>query len=45
MRYDQVKALGDEKFRRLTGVKLTTFLKMVDIRRQADIEQKSHGGP
>jgi hypothetical protein len=37
MRYDQTKALEDEKFRRLTGVKLPTFLKIVDILRQADI--------
>jgi hypothetical protein len=44
MRYDQAKALEDEKFRRLTGVKLPTFLKMVDILRQADIHKKSQGG-
>ena len=44
MRYDQVKALEDEKFRRLTGVKLPTFSKMIDILRQADIEKKSQGG-
>jgi hypothetical protein len=44
MRYDQVKALEDEKFRRLTGVKLPTFSKMVDILRQADIQKKSQGG-
>ena len=43
MRYDQVKALEDEKFRRLTGVKLPTFSKMIDILRQADIEKKSQG--
>jgi Helix-turn-helix of DDE superfamily endonuclease len=44
MRYDQIKALGDEKFRRLTGVMLSTFSKMVDILRQADIQKKSQGG-
>jgi hypothetical protein len=44
MRYDQIKALEDEKFRRLTGVKLASFSKMVDILRQADIEKKSQGG-
>ena len=44
MRYDQVKALEDEKFRLLTGVKLPTFSKMVDILRQADIQKKSQGG-
>jgi len=44
MRYDQVKAMRDEKFRRLTGVKLQTFSKMVDILRQADIQKKTQGG-
>ena len=44
MSYDQAKALEDEKFRRLTGVKLPTFSKMVDILRQADIHKKSQGG-
>lgn len=44
MRYDQIKALEDEKFHRLTGVKLQTFLKIVDILRQADIQKKSQGG-
>ena len=31
MKYDQIKDLEDEKFRRLTGVKRTTFEKMVSI--------------
>jgi hypothetical protein len=44
MSYDQVKVLEDEKFRRLTGVKLPTFSKMVDILKQADIHKKSQGG-
>ena len=31
MKYDQIKELQEEKFRRLTGVKRPTFTKMVEI--------------
>lgn len=44
MRYDQVKELEDKRFSRLTGVRKSTFLKMVDILRQADSLKKSKGG-
>ena len=44
MKYDQVRTLEDEKFRRLTGVKLATFSKMVDILKQVDIQKKLQGG-
>jgi hypothetical protein len=44
MKYDQIKELGDDKFRRLTGVKHTTFIKMVDILQNADKKKKSSGG-
>lgn len=44
MRYDQVKGLEEDKFRRLTGVKLATFAKMVNILREADVRKKSKGG-
>lgn len=44
MKYDQIKELQDEKFRRLTGVKRATFTKMVDILRSADKIKKSSGG-
>ena len=44
MRYKALKEFKDEEFRRLTGVKLPTFSKMVDILRQADIQKKSQGG-
>ena len=44
MKYYQVKELEDEKFRRLTGVKIVSFSKMVDILRQADIVKKFKGG-
>ncbi|KJV76540.1 putative transposase [Orientia tsutsugamushi str. TA716] len=36
MKLDQIKELGDEKFRRSTGVRKRTFAKMVDILRKAD---------
>ncbi len=44
MKFDQIKELEDEKFRRLTGVKKGTFSKMVNILRQADGLKKSKGG-
>ena len=44
MKYKQVKSLNDEKFRRLTGVKLQTFEKMVSILRDADRKKKYRGG-
>lgn len=44
MKYNQVKELGEEKFRRLTGIKYSTFLKMIDILREADLRKKAQGG-
>ena len=44
MRYNQVKELEGEKFRRLTGVKKTTFDKMLEILRQANEYKKAKGG-
>ncbi|SPR13486.1 IS5 family transposase ISOt6 [Orientia tsutsugamushi] len=44
MKLDQMKGLGDEKFRRLTGVRKRTFAKMVDILRKADGLKKTKGG-
>ncbi|SPR08147.1 IS5 family transposase ISOt6 [Orientia tsutsugamushi] len=43
MKFDQIKELKDEKFRRLTGVRKGTFAKMVDILRKADGLKKSKG--
>lgn len=43
MRYHQVKELEGEKFRRLTGVKKTTFDKMLEILRKADEFKKAKG--
>lgn len=44
MKYDQIKGLEEEKFRRLTGVKPSTFNKMLEILSQADKKKKSKGG-
>ena len=44
MKYDQIKVLPDEKFRRLTGVKRSTFHKMIEILSNADQQKKSRGG-
>lgn len=44
MKYEQIKGLESEKFKRLTGVKRETFLKMVDIITEADSKKKKRGG-
>lgn len=44
MKYDQIKEFPDEQFRRLTGVKTSTFKKMVEILREADQKKKTRGG-
>ena len=44
MKYSQIKDLEDEKFRRLTGVKRSTFIKMTEILKEEDRKKKSHGG-
>ena len=40
MKFNGVKDLDDEKFRRLTGVKRTTFEKMILILEQSNKEKK-----
>lgn len=44
MKYKQIKGLGDEKFRRLTGVKRSTFSTMIEILASADRVTKKRGG-
>lgn len=44
MKYEQIKELEGEKFRRLTGVKKETFFKMVAILKEADVKKKKRGG-
>ena len=36
--------LSDEQFRRLTGIKVETFRRMIEILREADREKKKKGG-
>ena len=44
MKFETVKELDDEKFRRLAGVKRTTFDKMVAILEQSNKDKKIKGG-
>jgi hypothetical protein len=44
MRYDQVKTLGGEDFRRLTGVKPKTFEAMLNLLRLAEEKKHADGG-
>jgi hypothetical protein len=44
MKYNQIKELNDEKFRRLTGIKRDTFKKMLKILTEADQKKKAKGG-
>jgi hypothetical protein len=44
MKYEQIKELAGEKFRRLTGVKKETFSKMISILREAELKKKAKGG-
>lgn len=44
MKQKQIKDLGGEEFRRLTGIKPETFEKMLKILSDADRKKKSRGG-
>jgi hypothetical protein len=44
MKYNTIKEYGTNKFRRLTGVKRSTFEKMLDILKKAEANKKSRGG-
>ncbi len=44
MKFEMVRELDDEKFRRLAGVKRTTFDKMVSILERSNKEKKIRGG-
>ena len=44
MKYDQIKGLDSESFRRLTGVRAETFEKMYQILLDADQKKKAKGG-
>lgn len=44
LKYEQVKSLSDEQFRRLTGVKRSTFDRMIRILEEAAKKKKTKGG-
>lgn len=44
MRYESLKEFKAEDFRRLTGIKRTTFEKMVEILKEAEKKKKNTGG-
>lgn len=44
MKYESIKGLEGEKFRRLSGVKRATFEKMVGILSEADKKKRIKGG-
>ena len=44
MKQEQIKDLGGEEFRRLTGIKPETFEKMLKILSDADRKKKAKGG-
>jgi hypothetical protein len=44
MKYPALKELKDKEIRRLTGVKRSTFVKMVGILKEAEIKKKALGG-
>lgn len=44
-KYEKVKLLKNEQFRRLTGVKKGTFEVMLEILEKAETERRSQGGP
>lgn len=44
MKYELIQELKAEKFRRLTGIKRTTFEKMMTILKEANENKKAKGG-
>lgn len=44
MKYGAIKSLSSEEFRRLTGVKNSTFEKMVELLKEAHAQKKARGG-
>lgn len=44
MKFNQIEQESSENFRRLTGIKRTTFNLMVDILTKAETKRKSQGG-
>lgn len=44
MKYEKIKNYKDEEFRRLSGVKRSTFKKMIEILEEAENKKKIRGG-
>ena len=44
MKYEQISKLEESRFRRLTGIKRTTFNKMIAILKEEDQKKKANGG-
>lgn len=44
MRFEQIKEESAENFRRLTGIKRTTFDVMIRILKEAELALKAQGG-
>jgi len=44
MKYENIKGYREEKFRRITGVKRTTFEKMLGILEEAETIRRAKGG-
>jgi len=45
MRFEKIKDLGGDKFRRLTGIKKNTFDEILNILEAAEIKKRKLGGP
>ena len=45
MKYEKMKGYGKEKFRRITGVRRSTFKEMVKILTIAEVQRRAKGGP
>jgi len=44
MKYEKIKSYKDEEFRRLSGVKKSTFQKIIEILKEAEKNKKARGG-
>jgi hypothetical protein len=44
MKYEQIRILDVEKFRRLTGIKRSTFDRLIEILVESAQKKKAHGG-
>lgn len=44
MKYEAIRSLKPEEFRRLTGVKASTFSRMIEILKEAEVIKKAQGG-